>query len=171
MPIENGGFEEPGLRVGEARAWRLRAVVRASELAAFGDPAVGCETFEWGALQRGLLPADVVRAMFGVAPAELFASWAIGAAMAFADVASASSSFDGAGVERFGPGWNNLVFSRSWSAVTSQAADFGVGPADRFDAGWPGTTPRFLVWADVNSTPAMFDGEVVEPFRAGWPPF
>ncbi len=170
MPVDNGGFEEAGVRAGEPRAWRLRAVVRANELAVFGDPAVGRESFEWLALRRVLLPADIVRAMFGATAAESFASWAIGAAMTFADVASASASFDGVHIERFGPGWNNPVFARSWSAVASQAADFGVGPADAFDVGWPGTAPRLLVWTDVTSAPAMFDGEVVEPFRASWPP-
>ena len=168
MPIENGGFEDAGARLGEPRGWRLRTNVRSTEIAVF-DLLRGFESFAWLTLRRAL-GTDVIRAVFGTALVDDFASWAVGAAFDFDDVASATAQFDGGPVEQLAPGWDSAVFARSWDALVVAAAGFGVARVDDFVDGWPGTTPRYLDWGAVIERVAIFAGEGFEMFDSSWPP-
>ena len=167
MPIENGGFEDAGARLGEPRAWRLRTNVRSTEIAVF-DLSRGFESFAWLALRRAL-GTDAIRAVFGTALGEDFASWAVGASLVFDDVAAATAQFDGGPVEQFSPGWDSATFVRSWAALVVAAAGFGAALVDDFADGWPGTTPRYLDWGAVTERVAIFESEAFEMFDSSWP--
>ena len=167
MPIDNGRFEEAGVSAGVPRGWRWQARVRSTEIAVF-DLSRGFDGFEWLALRRAL-GTDVVRAVFGTAIADDFASWAPGASLVFDDVAASVADFDSTRVERFAPGWDSGVALRSWAALVAAAAQFGIAPVDDFTSDWPGTAPRYLEWSAVVDHAALFGAERFERFDSSWP--
>lgn len=143
MPIQNPGFETPGVAPWEAAGWALVTQARGRRFAAFRPPPVPCvEDFEtWAAWKDAFAPGDLVVALFDPLATE--------------------------GREDFDEGWQNAPYLTELEPAQLVPALFGRGAeADGFEAAW--VPPPAFAWADVASAPALFGGAPLERFEAGW---
>lgn len=122
MPIQNGSFEDPGARPGEPAGWTITATTSVEDVAAFGDPAVGYEAFDWAT------PADEILgnallwdvALFDLIPKtveEFDDAWGGSYLWEFAEGISQPAS-----IEDFEGGWDN---DSPWRASFSDAPSSG----------------------------------------------
>ena len=174
MAILNPGFEEAGLRPGEAMHWTLITAVASARIAGFGPyPHRAFEDFErWGELREAFQEGDLGIAFFDPLPegAEDFnESWSNDFYLFELPTGHVVlCPFSGGAVEDLETLWLSTPFAWALEAVAVVTGVFDGEPRENFEDAWRLNESYAWQWSEVGTEAATFDGYGFEGFEGPW---